>query len=297
MAKQAVREVPAEENLPVAPTSSQVVAVDDDALAEYSGQGNENVTRDDMATPFIFLLQDLSPQVKRTEAKYVQGAQAGMFLNSVTNVLYDGATGLDVIDCFFEPLLLKWKPRNAGGGFRGVVDPNDPILKECKRKIREESGEEVPTLITPSGDEINNTNQHHLLTRPHVTEGENPYPWQPVVLGMNSTQIKKSKTHNARLNLERVTTKDGRQVPIPRFGVVFHMTAEVERKGANSWWGIRLERMRRVTPLELQEGKAFYEAVARGERRAVPTEDTHGADPAPAQQGREPVSLEDDIPY
>ena len=274
---------------------------DDAAFAELSGLGNEQVTRDDLATPFLFILQDLSPQVKRTEAKYVEGAQAGMFFNSVTRQLYDGALGLEIIDCYFEPLLTKWTPRDKGGGFKGVVEPSDPILKRCRNKVRD--GKETQTLITPDGDEINNINQHYLLVRPYTKDAAlNPYPWQPVCLGLGSTQIKKSKQLNAQLNLERVRTADGRIVPIPRFGVVWRLATVPERNQTGSWFGIQFERLRRVNAAELQEGVAFYKAVSSGERRVKPSEETH---PPAEDAGRGPPSsngdpgpgLEDQIPY
>jgi hypothetical protein len=43
----------------------------------------------DLALPFIRILGQLSPQVNKRDAKYVQGAEAGMIYNSVTNQLYD----------------------------------------------------------------------------------------------------------------------------------------------------------------------------------------------------------------
>lgn len=273
---------------------------DDDALAELSGLGNEQVSRDDLATPFLFLLQDLSPQVKRTEAKYVDGATPGMFYNSVTKQLYDGNLGLEVIDCYFEPLLTRWTPRDKGGGFKGIVEPNSPLLKQCRHKTKD--GKELLGLVTPDGDDINNLNQHYLLIRPFTKEAApNPFPWQPVCLGLGSTQIKKSKQLNAQLNLERVKTKDGRVLPIPRFGVVWRLTAVVERGNGNSWFGVNFERVRRVNAGELAEGRAFYEAVSTGERRVAPSEETHqqaSTDALPAREQGDPgPGIDDTIPY
>ena len=49
-----------------------------------SGMGLENVDKQDLALPFLKLLQSGSDETKKKHAKYVEGAEAGMFYNTVT---------------------------------------------------------------------------------------------------------------------------------------------------------------------------------------------------------------------
>ena len=44
-----------------------------------SGMGLENVDKRDLALPFLKLLQSGSDETKKKHAKYVEGAEAGMF--------------------------------------------------------------------------------------------------------------------------------------------------------------------------------------------------------------------------
>ena len=49
-----------------------------------SGMGLENIDKGDLALPFLKLLQSGSDETKKKHAKYVNGAEAGMFYNTVT---------------------------------------------------------------------------------------------------------------------------------------------------------------------------------------------------------------------
>ncbi len=62
-----------------------------------ANQGAQNITQEDLALPFLKVLGQLSPEVNKRDAKYVEGAEPGMILNTVTNELYDGKKGINVI--------------------------------------------------------------------------------------------------------------------------------------------------------------------------------------------------------
>lgn len=268
------------------------LGIDDSELALMTGSGNENVTRDDLATPFLIVLQANSPEVKKSDPRCVPGAEEGMLIHSLTKRLYDGRRGLDVIDCYFEPLLLRWKPRGpqgGGGGFKGVIDPADPILKQARPGEKSEL-----SRVLPDGTEVNETNQHYMLVRP--TGSDEPYV--PVVLGLSSTQIKKSRQLNANISLEKVRNAAGELVPIPRFGLVFKLTTIVETKDTNTWFGVHFDKVRRVNREELREGVAFYKAISSGDRRAKPTSADLDRDDAPVTaRSQADGVVDDDIPY
>ena len=64
--------------------------------------GSQNMTQDDLALPFLKVLGQLSPEVNKRDGKYVEGAEPGMILNTVTNEVFDGAKGIDVLPVFYE---------------------------------------------------------------------------------------------------------------------------------------------------------------------------------------------------
>jgi hypothetical protein len=73
--------------------------------------GNENVSVEDMALPYISILQALSPQIEE-----VEGAKAGMFFNSITQEVSES---LDVLNLYFSKSYAIFKKRTLGGGFNG----------------------------------------------------------------------------------------------------------------------------------------------------------------------------------
>jgi hypothetical protein len=85
-------------------TGGQVATLD---FVSDSGMGLENIDRDDLALPFLKLLQSGSDETKKKHAKYVEGAEAGMFYNTVTKKLYDGEKGIQVIPVFYGNEIIK----------------------------------------------------------------------------------------------------------------------------------------------------------------------------------------------
>ena len=55
------------------------------------------MTQDDLALPFLKVLGQLSPECNKRDAKHVKGAEPGMIINTVTNEVYDGEKGIDVV--------------------------------------------------------------------------------------------------------------------------------------------------------------------------------------------------------
>ena len=62
-----------------------------------AGAGTQNIKQEDLALPFLKVLGQLSPEINKRDAKYVNGAQPGMILNTVTKQLFDGEKGIELI--------------------------------------------------------------------------------------------------------------------------------------------------------------------------------------------------------
>jgi hypothetical protein len=75
-----------------------------------SGMGLETIEKTDLALPFLKLLQSGSDETKKKHAKYVEGAEAGMFYNTVTKKLYNGEKGIEVIPVFYKMTYPEWAP-------------------------------------------------------------------------------------------------------------------------------------------------------------------------------------------
>ena len=64
-----------------------------------ANQGAQNISQEDLALPFLKILGQLSPEVNKRDGKYVEGAEPGLIINTVTNELYKS---VDVIPCHYK---------------------------------------------------------------------------------------------------------------------------------------------------------------------------------------------------
>jgi hypothetical protein len=118
MAKEAKK---AEDGKELAKAGTTALAGMDDMMQEAAELGGAGRTKgmEDNQVPFISLLQDLSPEVKKRDPAYIEGAEPGFIINKGTQKIYAGDTGLIVQPWASERVINKWIPREAGGGYQG----------------------------------------------------------------------------------------------------------------------------------------------------------------------------------
>jgi hypothetical protein len=104
------------------------------------GTGFEDFTQDDLAVPFIIILQKGNPQVEEENAKYVPGAKAGMLMHSVTSQLYNGKEGIVVVPVHRVRSFIEWIPKDDGGGLVTVFDPQAPEVRAVLAKAGKKFG-------------------------------------------------------------------------------------------------------------------------------------------------------------
>jgi len=75
--------------------------------------GMDGMGQGDFAMPFLRVLGQLSPEVNERDAKYVEGAKAGMIFNTVTKQAYDGVEGVNVIPCGYKREYVEWSDRRV----------------------------------------------------------------------------------------------------------------------------------------------------------------------------------------
>ncbi len=230
-----------------------------------AGSGFQNVRPKDVAIPFFAILQKGSPQVDRISEKYIEGAVAGMILNTVSGEVYDGQEGFPFVPCGFNPELIEWKDRDSGGGFVARHTENDPMLRHCTPDDR-------GRLITPNGNVIIDT-KYHFGVHPR-TDGS--FEWG--IISMASTQLKKSR--NWLTMMKKLTMPDGREYPM--FSHIYNLTTDGETKDKYSWYGWKIEVKEKITNLSLYTYcREFAKAVAGGAVQvSTPPSDSDAAEPA-----------------
>lgn len=253
-------------------------ALSNEVLDQFSGMdgaGFEGADEDTYAIPFMRVLQSGSPQCKRSAGEYIQGAQEGMILNSVTNELWDGDAGIEIVPCAFARVYTHWRPMDSGGGFLGEVPVDDELVSQGTR----EGGK----LVLDDGTELVDTRKHYVLV---LREDGG---WDPVLINMSSTQIKKSRQLMTRLRNLKLRNSQGRLFTPPMFANVVRLRTAGESNDQGSWfgWQVDFSTLRQLNPSDPAEGETFQ--AAKDFAEAFKTGQVKEATPEDPAQGDEPA--------
>lgn len=225
---------------------------DMEELLRDSGVGVDDMGMDDVAVPYLYVLQSNSPQVNPDHDSYIEGAAAGMFYNNVSGEIYDGRKeGLVVIPCAYERKYVEWVPRDSGGGYVADHDIDSGILSECTPN---EKG--IPCLR--NGNLIVETAYHYVYFK-NPKDGQ----WDQIIIPMKSTFLKKSRRWNKTL---MATLIPGTSNRAPRWLYPYTLKTIKESKGDQTWSNVDLTRMEEmVTADQYRAAKAFAELFSSGQ--------------------------------
>lgn len=260
---------------------------DMEELLRDSGAGVDSMGMDDVAVPYLYVLQTNSPQVNPDADAYIEGAKAGMFFNNVSMEVYDGRTnGITVIPCAYERKYVEWVPRDNGGGFVAEHDIDSGILSECTPN---EKG--IPCL--KNGNLIIETAYHYVYFKNPLDE-----QWDQIIIPMKSTFLKKSRRWNKTL---MGTLIPGTSARAPRWLYPYQLKTAKETKGDNTWSNVDLERLpEMVTADQYRAAKAFAALFETGGIVKAKESDTGVVgDAAKAARERSPgeKDLDDEMPF
>ena len=231
-----------------------------------ANQGAQNMEQEDLALPFLKVLGQLSPEINKKNGKYVEGAEPGMILNSVTKQLFDGEKGINVIPCSYERKYLEWKPRELGGGLVGMHSVDDAIVKTTKR-------DQMYRDVLPNGNYLENTANHFV-----VTTGENS---GTALVSMTRTQLKVSRTWNSMMMSIKMQGKNGLFTP-PTFSHVYKLKSVQMSNDKGTWFGWDISKVGPVTDSNVYSlAKGFAEKIGKGEVEVKHDTDAEASEKSP----------------
>jgi len=216
-------------------TSSSDTALSTEMLAELSkdaGAGLENIRPEDLAIPFLTVLQKMSPQVDPTSSSYVPDAKIGQLLETGTQTLYDEAV---VIPCHRKTAMVEWHPLESGGGFVAQHE----VGYELKFQ-RDDRG----NWQTDAGTILVQTMYYGCLL---MQASGDP---MPVLLRFKSSQLKRARTWNTQLTSRKLVGPNGKFTP-PIYERSWKLTSVLEKNEKGSWSGIKIEPVAPITDLNL----------------------------------------------
>ena len=230
--------------------------------------GLENMDQQDLALPFLRILGQLSPQVNERDAKYVEGAKAGMIYNTVTSDLYDGVKGINVIPAYYKREYIEWQDRGEGAGAPVAVhSATSPIIQETQR-------DSMGKDRLKNGNYLENTASYFVI----VCKDDSA---ETALITMKSTQLKVSRTWNSMMSGLKLQGKNGLFTP-PMFSHVYNLKTVQQSNDKGTWFGWSVSKVGPVTNGGLYEqAKAFATSVKAGDVQAKHAKDEKSSEDTP----------------
>lgn len=239
---------------------TQVAVINYEADA---GAGLEGVDKDSYAIPFLGILQPLSPAVVDGT---VDGAKAGLWINSVTNELFGDS--VIIIPCAFQRRWVRWGSRDApgGGGFKGEMTTADMQALRDRGEVKEVDGRLFFPLADGSvnektSDRLTDTRNHYCL----VLRSADDVIGTPMVMALTSTGIKASKHLISRIDGIKMARADKSLFTPPSYSHMYAMSSKKKQNDKGTWWAPEVDMVGPVkAPGLYAMAKAFHAQVTSG---------------------------------
>lgn len=202
--------------------------------------GLEDMEQGDMVLPRLAIAQTLSPALKKSGPKYIQGLEEGMLFNTVTRKIY--GESVVVVPLLFSKMRIKFKPIAQGGGIvcqslnginGGVLHPegcdtcefskfgSDGKAPECFKFFN------YACILPDEGNDL-------------------------LAVSMKSTAVAVAKQWNSMM---RLTNK-------PAFAKSYSISSVPESKNGNDYHQFKVEPVKGFVPEEIFKfGNSLYEQL------------------------------------
>ena len=216
-----------------------------------ANQGAQNISQEDLALPFLKVLGQLSPEVNKRDGKYVEGAEPGKIINTVTNELYDT---LNVVPCHYKRQYIEWQDRGTSSGAPVAIHEADSdIISQTTR------GKDYKDRL-PNGNYLDNTAQHFVLA-----VGSTP---QTALISMKGTQLKVSRKWNSMMMGIKMQGKNGLFTP-PTYSHIYNLKTVQMSNDKGTWFGWDVTKVGPVSDKNIYDmAKSFAVSVGKGEVEA-----------------------------
>jgi len=221
---------------------------------------------DDSLIPVLSILQDNSGEVKKKHERYVEGAEAGMFIIRSLQTVFPLEKPILFQPCGFSHMWVEWTGEPGEGGA--------PVA-QFQFDERPASAGQIVSKDGKSEWRMIDTDNRLVETRHHygnIIGGEGDVT--PVVIAMSGTNHSVSRQWTALMKQFRVPKKN---VKAPAFMRSYELSTVFTQKGSQSWYKFKVKDAGWITSRQLlEDGFAFAKAIAANEVRAGSDKD--GAD-------------------
>jgi hypothetical protein len=207
---------------------------------------------EDLSIPFLRILGDMSPQVKKTKEEYIEGAEPGMIFNTVTREIFDGKKGVVVIPCLYNANFLEWSDRGTGSSAPTVHSIDSDIMSQTTedkdRKNR-----------LDNGNYIERTHNHYCLILDEKTGATSQ-----CLITMKSSQLKHSRRWNSVQYGIKTKGKNGLFTPAT-YSHSYRLTTRPESNDKGDWYGWNINKLNPVDRTTYTLAKSFFESIGKGQ--------------------------------
>ena len=235
---------------------NQVTEKKNGALATFdmeadAQQGAQNISQEDLALPFLKILGQLSPEVNKRDGKYVEGAEPGLIINTVTNELYND---VDVIPCHYKRQYIEWQDRGTSSGAPVAIHEADSDI--VSQTTRDKSMKDRLS----NGNYLETTANHFVLVL-----GDTP---STGLISMKSTQLNVSRKWNTMMMGIKRQGKNGLFTP-PTYSHIYNLKTVQMSNDKGTWFGWDVTKVGPVTQKDLYDmAKNFAISVGKDEVEA-----------------------------
>ena len=186
-------------------------------LRSDSGRGSEEIKSDDMSTPILKILHELSPECKAHDAKYVQGSKPGMIYAKGLGTLTDGQEGVNILVAHVQTRFPEWQEMGDT-----AAPPVTTHLNIPEDAVEERNGK----YRLSNGNYVEKTAYFYVIVL-----GDEP---RPAVITMRSSNLTPARELNQLI--KNLRFKDDKGVYNPAaYAAVYNLKTVGKTAGSKSW--------------------------------------------------------------
>jgi len=238
------------------------------SLRSDSGKGSEEIKSDDMSTPILKILHQLSPECNQSNAKYVEGSKPGMIYAKGLGTLIDGDKGVDILIAHVQTRYPEWQEMGDT-----AAPPVATHMSVPSDAVEERNGK----WRLSNGNYLEKTAYFYV-----VVLGDEP---RPAVITMRSSNLTPAREINQMIKNLRFQDDKGKYNPAA-YAAVYTLKTAGKVAGSKSWH-VYKPSMNRALDVSVEADAQLYlmaqelqKSVSKGqakpkyeEKSAKPTEE------------------------
>ena len=210
-----------------------------------SMKGAEEIKKEDISTPILKILHQLSPECNERDPKYVEGSKPGMIYASSFGSLIDGEKeGINIVVAHTQTRFPEWQER--GDSASAPVGTHMQIPADA---TEERNGR----YRLPNGNYVEKTAYFYVLALD--PEGDP----RPAVITMRSSNLSPARELNNLITNLRVSDDKGTFQPAA-YSALFNLKTVGKTAGSKSWHVYKPSKIRMLDISNSQDASLYVAA-------------------------------------